>query len=260
MSDTELLPKPKREPEPVRRLEVFTGVGRRRRWTTEQKARIVAESYESGETVCAVARRHGLTPQQLFGWRRHTRLAEDGDGKGGIAFAPVIVEAARPYGNAPIAAARAGRSSAIEIVIGVATVRIAPGTDAATLQTVLRAVMAASITVPAGIRVLVATKPVDFRKGGDGLAALVREALSEDPFSGTIFVFRSKRADRVKILAWDGSGLVLFWKRLEHGAFRWPPISDGIMRLTASQLAALVDGMDWSRLHARDVARPTATS
>ena len=116
------------------------------------------------------------------------------------------------------------------------------------------------ITVPAGIRVLVATKPVDFRKGGDGLAALVREALGEDPFSGTIFVFRSKRADRVKVLAWDGSGLVLFWKRLEHGAFRWPPISDGMMRLTASQLTALVDGMDWSRLHARDVARPTATS
>jgi transposase-like protein len=87
MSETELLPKPKREPEPVRRLEVFTGAGRRRRWTAEQKARIVAESYESGETVCAVARRHGLTPQQLFGWRRHTRLAEDADNKGGIAFA-----------------------------------------------------------------------------------------------------------------------------------------------------------------------------
>ena len=52
----------------------------------------------------------------------------------------------------------------------------------------------------------------------------------------------------MKILAWDGSGLVLFWKRLEHGAFRWPPISDGVMRLSASQLAALVDGMDWSRL------------
>ena len=51
------------------------------------------------------------------------------------------------------------------------------------------------ITVPAGIRVLVATKPVDFRRGGDALAALVREALGEDPFSGTIFVFRCKRAD-----------------------------------------------------------------
>ena len=73
-------------------------------------------------------------------------------------------------------------------------------------------------------------------------------------------MFRSKRADRLKILVWDGSGLVLLWKRLENGAFRWPPISVGVMRLTASQLAALVDGMDWSRPHARDVARPTATS
>jgi transposase len=116
------------------------------------------------------------------------------------------------------------------------------------------------IAVPAGVRVLIATKPVDFRKGGDGLVALVREALGEDPFSGTIFIFRAKRADRVKIVAWDGSGLTLFWKRLEHGAFKWPPIADGVMRLTAAQLAALVDGMDWSRLHARDVARPTATS
>ena len=107
---------------------------------------------------------------------------------------------------------------------------------------------------------MVATKPVDFRKGGDGLAALVQEMLEEDPFSGTIFIFRAKRADRVKILTWDGSGLVLFWKRLEQGAFRWPPIMNGVMRLSASQLAALIDGMDWSRLHAIDVARPTATS
>jgi transposase len=116
------------------------------------------------------------------------------------------------------------------------------------------------IAVPAGMQVLVASKPVDFRKGADGLAALVREALGHDPFSGTIFVFRAKRTDRVKILAWDGSGLVLFWKRLEHGAFRWPPVTNGVMRLTSAQLAALVDGMDWSRLHARDVVRPTATS
>jgi transposase len=116
------------------------------------------------------------------------------------------------------------------------------------------------ITVPSGIRVLVATKPVDFRRGADSLIALVRGQLDHDPFSGAIFVFRSKRADRLKIVAWDGSGLVLFWKRLEHGAFRWPPISDGVMRLTASQLAALIDGMDWTRLHPRDIAQPTATS
>jgi transposase len=114
------------------------------------------------------------------------------------------------------------------------------------------------ITVPTGIRVFVATKPVDFRRGAESLVALVREHLGHDPFSGTIYVFRSKRADRLKIVAWDGSGLVLFWKRLEQGAFRWPPICEGTMRLSASQLAALVDGLDWSRLHARDIAAPAA--
>ena len=81
------------------------------------------------------------------------------------------------------------------------------------------------IAVPAGMRVLVATRPIDFRKGADGLVALVSETLGNDPFSGTVFVFRSKRTDRVKILVWDGWGLVLYWKRLEQGAFRWPPVT-----------------------------------
>jgi transposase len=64
--------------------------------------------------------------------------------------------------------------------------------------------------VPSGaVRVLVATRPVDFRKGMDGLAALVRESLGSDPYSGVIYVFRAKRADRVKLLLWDGTGLVL---------------------------------------------------
>lgn len=65
------------------------------------------------------------------------------------------------------------------------------------------------ITVPPGVRVLLATRPVDFRKGTHGLAALVSAVLGEDPFSGAIVVFRAKRADRVKILVWDASGLVL---------------------------------------------------
>jgi transposase len=116
------------------------------------------------------------------------------------------------------------------------------------------------IAAAGGVKILMATQPVDFRRGADSLIALVREKLGQDPFCGTILIFRSKRADRLKIIAWDGSGLVLLWKRLEHGAFRWPPISDGAMRLSASQLAALMDGMDWSRLEARDVIRPAATS
>jgi transposase len=78
------------------------------------------------------------------------------------------------------------------------------------------------IVPPAGVRVLVATatRPVDFRRGADGLAAVVQSVLRQDPFSGTIYVFRCKRADRVKLLVWDGSGLVLLWKRLESGAFK----------------------------------------
>jgi transposase len=143
MSDTELLLEPK--PEPVRRLEVFTGTGRRRSWTAEQKVRIVAESYGSGETVSAVARRHGLTPQQLFGWRRNAQGTADGAGESGVAFAPVVVVATDPRcSDGAIARARPGGSPVIEIVIGAATVRVAPGTDATTLQTVLRTVMAAS--------------------------------------------------------------------------------------------------------------------
>ena len=80
------------------------------------------------------------------------------------------------------------------------------------------------ISVPTGVRVLLATHPVDFRKGAYGLAALAAEALGQYLFSGTVIVFHAKRADRVKFLLWDGSGLVLVWKRLQQGAFRWPPV------------------------------------
>jgi transposase len=114
------------------------------------------------------------------------------------------------------------------------------------------------IVPPAGVRVLVATKPVDFRKGMDGLAALAKETLAQDPFSGTILVFRSKRADRVKLLFWDGTGLMLISKRLEEGAFRWPPIMNGLMRLSPAQLAALLEGLDWSRVHVPRIMRPKA--
>ena len=113
---------------------------------------------------------------------------------------------------------------------------------------------------PSGnIRVLVATKPVDFRKGMDGLAALVEGYLRDDPFSGTVFVFRAKRADRVKLIWWDGSGLCLFAKRLEQGGFRWPRIEDGMIRLSAAQLAALIEGMEWTRVQSVEPRPPLAT-
>ncbi len=106
------------------------------------------------------------------------------------------------------------------------------------------------INLPAGVRILLAAQPVDFRKGAHGLAALAQEVLSEDPFSGAVIVYRSKRADRVKILLWDGSGVVLVWKQMQHGSFRWPPIMDGIIRLSSVEFAALFDGLDWTRVQA----------
>ena len=119
--------------------------------------------------------------------------------------------------------------------------------------------MSGVILIPPGpVRVLVATRPVDFRKGANGLAALVKEQLGSDPFSGVLYVFRSRRADRVKLVFWDGTGLCLFAKRLEDGKFRWPRIQDGVMRLSAAQLGALVEGLDWKRVYVPRIARPQA--
>jgi transposase len=117
------------------------------------------------------------------------------------------------------------------------------------------------ITIPAGARILLATRPIDFRKGAHGLAALAQEVLGEDPFSGVVIVYRAKRSDRVKILVWDSSGLVLIWKQLQHGSFRWPPIMDGVMTLSAVEFAALFDGLDWTPVQTvRGILKPTAAA
>ena len=104
------------------------------------------------------------------------------------------------------------------------------------------------ISIPAGARVLVATRPIDFRKGAHSLAALAAEVVGEDPFSGLVIVFRAKRADRLKILVWDTSGLVLIWKQLQQSTFRWPPVMDGVLKLSSVEFAALFDGLDWTRV------------
>lgn len=108
------------------------------------------------------------------------------------------------------------------------------------------------------VRIVVATKPVDFRRGHDGLAAYVQNHLGFDPYSGLIVVFRAKRSDRAKILLWDGSGLVLIYKRLEDAAFSWPAIRDGVMRLSKAQFEALFAGLDWRRVMPARSRRPVA--
>jgi transposase len=108
------------------------------------------------------------------------------------------------------------------------------------------------------VRIMVATKPIDFRKGHDGLSALVKNALHRDPFTGTIYVFRSKKADRLKLIFWDGSGLVMAYKRLEAGVFTWPEIRDGVINLPHAQFEALFAGLDWRRVQALVTRAPEA--
>ncbi len=108
------------------------------------------------------------------------------------------------------------------------------------------------------VRIVIATRPVDFRKGHDGLAAVVQNALGLDPHSGVIVVFRARRGDRIKVLLWDGSGMVMAYKRLEQGKFAWPAIRDGVMRLSKAQFEALFEGLDWRRVYGRRVRRPGA--
>lgn len=102
------------------------------------------------------------------------------------------------------------------------------------------------LTIPAGLRVFLCVEPTDMRKSFDTLAALVRDKLSLDPLSGQLFVFRSRRGDRVKLLFWDDDGFALFYKRLEIGCYRFPaaPTDAASVTITASDFRLLLEGVD----------------
>ena len=106
------------------------------------------------------------------------------------------------------------------------------------------------------LKVYVATRPVDFRKGIDGLALAVQEMFGLDPFCGAAFVFRSKRADRIKVIVWDRTGMVLVHKRLEGAKFVWPQVRDGVIKVSPAQFAALVEGLDWRLVRPERRRRP----
>ena len=108
------------------------------------------------------------------------------------------------------------------------------------------------------VRILVATKPIDFRKGHDSLAAVVKNELRKDPFIVTVFVFRSKKSDRLKLLYWDGTGLVMAYKRLEEHSFTWPAVKDGLLTMNHAQFEALFAGLDWRRVRAIGAKAPEA--
>jgi transposase len=106
------------------------------------------------------------------------------------------------------------------------------------------------LMLPPSVKIYLATSPTDMRKGFDGLSALVAEQIGADVYSGHLFVFVSRRADRVKVLTWDQGGFVLYYKRLEAGKFRMPALKtrQKSVRIDASQLTMLLDGIDFSRV------------
>ena len=114
------------------------------------------------------------------------------------------------------------------------------------------------LTIPRSVRIFIGSTPIDMRKSIDGLLAIVQHELLEDAYSGHLFVFVSRRCDRVKILAWDKGGFVLLYKRLERGQFKLPHISSETMavEIDATQLAMLLDGIDFGRVRRPEHWKP----
>ena len=102
-----------------------------------------------------------------------------------------------------------------------------------------------------GGRILIAVEPVDGRKGIDSLAGVVRTALQGNPLSGDLFVFKTRRADKIKILAWMGDGFALYLRRLEKGTFAFPAAATPELAITTTQLAMILGGIEWTQTRAR---------
>jgi transposase len=128
------------------------------------------------------------------------------------------------------------------------------------------------LSLPLPVRVFLSTQPADMRRSFDGLALLVQEHLGQDPLSGDLFVFRSKRGDRVKMLYWQEDGYCLWYKRLELGTFRFPALpaagqsgpyaraGDHGLVIRAAELAMLLDGVELSSVKRRPrYRRPART-
>lgn len=112
------------------------------------------------------------------------------------------------------------------------------------------------IPVPSGVRIWIATGHTDMRRGMFGLALQVQQVLKRDPHAGDLYIFRGRRGDLVKVLWHDGIGLSLYAKRLDRGRYVWPSASEGVIAISASQMACLLEAIDWR--NPRQTWRPTA--
>jgi len=215
------------------RVEVLGGVERRRRWSQDDKVRIVEETLVPGAKVSEVARRNGIAASVVFTWRRQARTVE----KVGPCFAPVQIAAAETSEQAVKVVAEDGSRARSVAVARVGLIEIDLGNRR-------RIRVDAQVDADALARVL-ATGHTDMRRGFPSLARLVEEGLKRDPHIGDLYVFRGRRGDLIKIIWHDGQGACLFTKRLERGRFLWPSLTDGVVTISVAQLSYLLSGIDW---------------
>lgn len=129
------------------------------------------------------------------------------------------------------------------------------------------------LSLPLPVRVYLCLEPTDMRRSFDGLCRMVRDFLGADPLSGDLFVFRSKRGDRVKLLYWLGDGLAIWYRRLEEGTFAFPKLPDAAglswsqavgtqgLEIRATDLALLLDGVDLASVkRQKRYQRPAASA
>jgi transposase len=105
------------------------------------------------------------------------------------------------------------------------------------------------IQLPADTRIYLAIEPVNMHRSFDGLAILAQDVVQQNPLSGHLFLFRNKRADKIKMLIWDRNGFLIFYKRLEKGRFKFPKLRNiSHITITMQELALLLDGIDILKL------------
>jgi transposase len=216
------------------RLEVVE-TGRRRRWSDDEKLRIVLESLDTPRAISSTARRHGISRSLLMTWRRAFRPEPMGPDIQQTGFVRAMVATAETM------AAEPGARASGRMVIEIGRRRRRCGRAGAGA----RHSGAAMIPVAAGVRIWIASGHTDMRKGMNGLALLVQEGLGRDPFAGDVFVFRGRAGSLIKALWHDGIGLSLYAKRLDRGRFVWPATVDGVVALSAAQMSYLLEAIDW---------------
>ena len=224
----------------LERLEVVE-TGRRRRWSEDEKLKIVLESLRAPRAVSSTARRYGISRSLLIKWRRSFRPERHDPEGQQIGFVPAMVVPE----TAPTVPAVPARGRMVIVIANGRRVIVDAGVDAARSGAGARGSGAPMIPIPSGVKVWIATGVTDMRRGMNGLSLQVQEAFGRDPHAGDLYVFRGRRGDLIKVLWHDGLGLSLYAKRLDRGRFVWPSTAAGVVAITSAQLGYLLEAIDW---------------